>query len=159
VDVPPDVAGQAFVEKMRAKAKAEPESIRTTPHEGIPVFVATYLDKSGREPFYMHFVWASLNGTTYHLVGMGLEKHQATLRKSVLSLRLLTDAERKSIVGKRIRVATAMSGETLEQFCTRTRNAWAPAYTALVNGVDPKQPLVAGQLLKITVEESAWVGR
>jgi predicted Zn-dependent protease len=155
----PDVVGQAFVKKMRAEAKAEPESIRTTPHEGVPVYAATYLDRSGRQPFYMHFVWARLNGTTYHLMGIGLEKHQAALRKSARSLRLLTDAERKSVTGKRIRVATATSGEALEQFCTRTRNAWPPAYTALVNGLDPKQPLVDGQLLKITVEEPAWVGR
>jgi hypothetical protein len=32
----------------------------------------------------------------------------------------------------------------------RARNAWSPAYTALVNGLEPEVVLSAGQPIKIT---------
>jgi len=155
----PDVAGQAFVRKMRTEAKIDPISIRTEPHQGMPVYMATYLDNSGRQPFSMHFVWASMGGTTYHLVAIGLEKHQDALRNAALSLRPLSTAERQAITGKRLRTATAKDGETLTQFSARTRNAWSEAYTAIANGLDPKKPLTEGRLLKIAVEEPAWTAK
>lgn len=155
----PNVAGEAFVRKMRTDTKAEPTSVRTTPVEGKPVYVATYLDRSGREPLYLHFVWARMAGHTYHFIGMGAERYRETLRTIALSLRPLTDAERHAITGKRLRVATARDGESIEQFSTRTGNAWTPAYTALVNGLSANASLKNNQPLKIVRVEPAWTAQ
>jgi predicted Zn-dependent protease len=155
----PHVAGETFVRKMRTEKKAEPTSIRTTPVDGKPVYVATYTDRSSREPLYLHFVWARMAGQTYHFIGMGAERHQETLRTVALSLRPLTDAERRAITGKRLRVATAHAGESIEQFSFRTGNAWTPTYTALVNGLAVNAQLTDNQPLKIVRTESAWTAQ
>jgi predicted Zn-dependent protease len=65
----------------------------------------------------------------------------------------LTDAERSTVTGKRLRMAAARQGERLENLGARTGNAWTPALTALVNDLNPDAPLNDGQLIKIVREE------
>jgi predicted Zn-dependent protease len=61
----------------------------------------------------------------------------------------LTAVERGSVTGKRLRIASARSGERLENLGARTGNVWSPSYTALVNGLDAEGTLGEGQLVKI----------
>jgi predicted Zn-dependent protease len=65
----------------------------------------------------------------------------------------LTPAERASVSGKRLRVATARQAERLEDLAARTGNVWSATYTALVNGLAPDVVLQSGQLLKIAHTE------
>jgi len=145
----PAETGEKFIRQMRAKARIEPETTRSASLGGFPVFIATYLDRSGRAPTYLHFAWVAMAGNTYQLIGLAPERHWETLRNAALTLRPLTPAERASVTGKRLRIATARRGERLETLAARTGNAWSPAYTALVNGLDAEADLHEGQLIKI----------
>ena len=149
----PEVIGQKFIARMRSKARVDPVSTRKESFGEFPAFVVTYLDKSGRAPTYLHFAWVAMTGNTYQLVGLAPEKHRDTLKNAALTLRPLTPAERASVSGKRLRVATARQAERLEDLAARTGNVWSATYTALVNGLAPDVVLQSGQLLKIAHTE------
>lgn len=151
----PEVTGGKFVEQMRSKAKLDPVSTRKATIGEFPVFAATYLDRSGRSATYLHFAWVAMGEHTYQLIGLAPEKHRETLRNAALTLRPLTDTERRAITGKRLRIVPARSGERLEDLAARTGNVWAPAYTALVNGLKNDVVLSNGQLVKIARVEAA----
>ena len=152
----PVATGEKFVEQMRAKARAEPTSVRKTTLGEFPVFVATYLDRSGRAPAYLHFAWVSMGAKSFHLVGLAPEKHRETLRQAALTLRPLTDVERDGITGKRLRSVAARAGERLENLGARSGNVWSVAHTALVNGLDAEAVLDEGRMVKV-VREERWV--
>ncbi len=145
----PEAVGQKFIAQMRSRARLEPVSTRKGSLGAFPVFVVTYLDRSGRAPAYLHFAWVSMAGKTFQLIGLAPERHRETLRNAALTLRPLTEAERASVMGKRVRIITARQGERLEDLAARAGNAWSPAYTALVNGLDAEGILHEGQLIKI----------
>jgi predicted Zn-dependent protease len=149
----PELIGQRFVSRMRSKARIEPVSTRKTSLGEFPAFVATYLDRSGRTAAYLHFVWVTMAGNAYQLIGLAPEKYQETLRGAALTLRPLTEAERGGISGKRLTTATAHKNEGLESLGTRTGNAWSPSLTALVNGLDLEKPLDEGQVVRMAREE------
>lgn len=139
----PEITGQKFIEKMRTKARIEPVSTRKGSIGEFPVFVATYLDRSGRSPVYLHYAWAAMAGNTYQLIGMAPEKHRETLRAAALTLRPLTEVERGAVTGKRLRIATARPGERIDEL------------TVLINGLEAEAPLQDGQLVKIARIEKA----
>jgi predicted Zn-dependent protease len=145
----PEVAAAKLIERMRTKARVEPVSTRNGSLGEFPSFVVTYLDRSGRAPTYLHFAWVAMGGKTYQLIGLSPEKHREELRNAALSLRPLTDVERSAVTGKRLRIVTAREGERLENLSARAGNAWSPAYTALVNGLNVDAVLRDGQLVKI----------
>jgi len=154
----PEATGEKFIERMRTKARVEPVSTRKGPLGEFPAFVVTYLDRSGRAPAYLHFAWVAMGGETYQLIGLAPEKHREALRNAALSLRPLTDVERRSVTGKRLRIVTARAGERLETLAARAGNTWSPAYTALANGLEADAPLREGQLIKIARTEPARPG-
>jgi len=145
----PEAIAEKFIARMRSEAGIEPVSARKTSLGEFPAFVVTYLDHSGRTPAYLHFAWASMADKTFQLIGLAPERHRETLRNAALSLRPLTEAERGTVTGKRLRIITPRHGERLEDLAARAGNAWSPAYTALVNGLDPEVVLPEGQLVKI----------
>ena len=84
------------------------------------------------------------------MIGLAPEKHREALRNAALSLRPLTEVERGAVTGKRLRIVAARQGERLENLAARSGNAWSPAYTALVNGLNMgggESHSVAGLLL------------
>jgi predicted Zn-dependent protease len=151
----PVVAGQKLIEKMRTKAGAEPVATRQGALGDYPSFVVTYLDRSGRAPAYLHFAWVAMGGKTYQLIGLAPEKHREALKNAALSLRPLTDVERRAVTGKRLRIVAARAGERLENLSARTGNVWTPAYTAIANGLEVETALREGQLIKIARTEPA----
>ena len=100
-------------------------------------------------PVYLHFLWVTMAERTYQLIGLAPEQHRQTLRNAALTLRPLTEAERGSVTGKRLRIVAARRGERLEDLAARSGNAWSPAYTALANGLDVEATLADGKLVKI----------
>ena len=141
--------GQKFVEQMRARAKAEPVSAKKTTLGNFPAFLASYLDRSGRTPVYLHFLWVTMGEKTYQLIGVAPEQHRETLKNAALTLRPMTEAERAAVTGKRLRIVAARRGERLEDLGARSGNAWSPDFTALANGLDVNVTLSEGQLVKI----------
>jgi predicted Zn-dependent protease len=151
----PEAAGARLIERMRTKAGVEPVSTRKGALGEFPSFVVTYLDRSGRGPAYLHFAWVAMGGKTYRLIGLSPERHREALRDAALTLRPLTDVERSSVTGKRLRIVAARTGERLENLSARAGNAWSPTYTALVNGLEVEEALREGQLIKIARTEPA----
>jgi predicted Zn-dependent protease len=145
----PEAIGEKFIAKMRSDAQIEPISARKASLGEFPAFFVTYLDRSGNTPAYLDFAWVSMAGKTFELIGLAPERHRETVRNAALSLRPLTAAERGTVTGKRLRIITARQGERLPDLTARAGNAWSPAYTAVVNGLDPEVVLREGQLLKI----------
>jgi len=145
----PETPGLEFVKEMRARAKIEPVSARTTTIGNFPAFLATYVDRSGRAPVYLHFLWVTMAENTYQLIGLAPEELRETLRDAALTLRPITESERSMVTGKRLRIVAAHRGERLENLGARSGNAWSPAYTALANGLDAEATLSEGQLVKI----------
>jgi predicted Zn-dependent protease len=154
----PETAGAKFIERMRTRARVEPVSTRKGPLGEFPAFVVTYLDRSGRAPAYLHFAWVAMGGKTYQLIGLAPEMHRETLKNAALSLRPLTDVERSTVTGKRLRIVAARQGERLENLSARTGNSWSPAYTALANALDVEAALREGQLIKIARTEPTRPG-
>jgi len=157
----PEVTGEQFVQTMRSKARIEPVSTRKSAIGAFPLFLVTYVDRSGRTLVYLHFAWVSMAGKTFQLIGLAPEKHWETLRNAALSLRLLTHTEVASVTGKRLRIATARQGEQLDTLAARTGNVWSSSYTALVNGLNAGVILDEGRLVKIAREErwTQWTSR
>ena len=145
----PEATGEKFIVQMRSEAGIEPVSERKTSLGEFPAFVVTYQDRSGHSTTYQDFTWVSMAGKTFQLIGLAPERYRETLRDAAFSLRPLTVAERSSVTGKRLRIITARQDERLEGLTARVGNAWSPAYTALVNGLDPEVVLHEGQLVKI----------
>jgi predicted Zn-dependent protease len=145
----PEKPGQKFIDQMRARAKIEPASARKTTLGSFPAFLATYVDRSGRAPVYLHFLWVTMADRTYQLIGLAPEQLRETLRDAALTLRPITESERRMVTGKRLRIVAAHRGERLENLGARSGNAWSPAYAALANSLDPEATLSEGQLVKI----------
>ena len=145
----PETTGQEFIKQMRTRAGIEPVSARKTNLGSFPAFLAIYEDRSGRTPIYLHFLWATMAERTYQLIGLAPEQHREALRNAARTLRPLTEAERGSVTGKRLRIVAARRGERLEDLSARSGNTWSPAYTALANGPDVEATLSEGQLVKI----------
>ena len=97
--------------------------------------------------------FVSVNGTTFTVMAMGLERYRASLQQTVSSFRQLTQQERNSIGGLRVRVADLRSGETLSSFGHRVDNSWSPELTGIINGVDAGKPPKTGMRLKLARQE------
>jgi predicted Zn-dependent protease len=145
----PETPGQEFVKQMRTRAKIEPASARKTTLGSFPAFLATYVDRSGRTPVYLHFLWVTMAENTYQLIGLAPEQLRETLRDAAHTLRPITESERRTVTGKRLRIVAAHRGERLENLGARSGNAWSPVYTTLANGLDAEATLSEGQLVKI----------
>jgi predicted Zn-dependent protease len=75
-----------------------------------------------------------------------------TFERTATSFRAITPAERASAKPRRLRVATARAGESLEALGARTGNRWSVPETAVSNGLSKDARLSAGQLVKIAAE-------
>jgi predicted Zn-dependent protease len=80
--------------------------------------------------------------------------YQALFDRTLRSFQPLSSGDRARIKVRRLQVASARQGETLEQLGRRTGNAWSVAETAVFNGLSGGDPLRAGHSIKIAVEES-----
>src|SRR5262249_17042605 len=103
----PEVVGEKFVQKMRTQARVEPTSTRKTSLGEFPAFTVTYLDRSGREPTYLHFAWVSMGTNTYELMALAPDRYRETLRNAAHTLRPITSTERSAVTGKRLRIVSA----------------------------------------------------
>jgi predicted Zn-dependent protease len=119
----------------------------------LPGYVVTFTDRTGSEPMHMHFLWVAYRGFIYQMIALAPERLRETLREVALSFGALTPEEKVSIRERRLRVVAAREDEDLEQLSERTRNVWDTRETALVNGIEPGEPLKKGQLIKVALSQ------
>ena len=101
----------------------------------------------------MHFVWAAHEGRIYQLIGLGAPEDVQVIRTSALTLREARPAELSAVTVRRLRLAAAQQGESLEALSSRVGNVWSVDLAALVNDLPRQAPLVGGQLLKVAKSE------
>jgi len=75
------------------------------------------------------------------------------IKETVQNTRNLTEEEKRSISGLKMRYAQAIENETIEDFSKRSNNEWDSQTTRLMNGLEDDTKLEKGQFLKIVVEE------
>jgi predicted Zn-dependent protease len=149
----PEQQAKVFMEKLKKEHKASPSSSRPVTIGTWPGYAVTYTDNSGREPMRMHFLWVATDTLTLQLIGVGSDKYTEVIKQTALSLRPLTDKERNSITGIRLRIADANPGETMTELSRRTGNFWLPSYAAMMNGIAEEKKLESGELIKIAKKE------
>lgn len=149
----PEGYGAAFITRMRDRAGLEPAVSRSFKIGDWPAHVVRYDDQSGEEVISLFYVFVATEGGSYTFMSMGREQFREVLRESILSLSPLTDSERKSIVGIRLRTAELRQGENLEAWSKRLGSEWGPVFTAAMNGLPEQGHSGSGELQKYARKE------
>jgi len=147
----PEQLADRFESALYNKYRIRPTESKTVKIGKLPAYLSLYTDNSGREPMHLAFLWVGYRGLIYQFIGLAPEKYRKLLRATALSFRPMTSTERKSITETRLRVVSARSNESLTQLSKRKRNAWDIRTTVVMNGIDVKESLREGQLIKIAV--------
>ncbi len=146
----PEGYAAAFITRMRDNTGLEPNVSRGFEIGEWPAHVVRYDDDTGEEVVSLYYVFVAAPGGSYTFMALGLEHLRDQLRESVMSMRALTAAERDSITGLRLRVATRRPGESLEAFAKRLNSKWGPKFLASMNGLDDENQAGNGESLKYT---------
>jgi predicted Zn-dependent protease len=104
-----------------------------------------------------NITWIAYKDQIFRITGLAsasrAEAYQPLFERTVNSFRALTAAERAKFKRRVLDLATPRSRETLESLSRRTGNVWTPAETAVVNAIQALDPLPAGLIVKIAVEQ------
>jgi predicted Zn-dependent protease len=104
----------------------------------------------------MELTWIAHPRAMFRLLGLypsdRVSEYARDLREAAQSFRRLTDSERDGITELRLRVATALAGESLASLSRRTKNAWSLEETAVANDLSLEERLREGEPVKIVVE-------
>lgn len=152
-EVDPAKAGAAFVRGIETEFGMQPSRSEPVQIGGLPGYVASFTEASGRRRMEMHFAWVNLEGTLFQMIGLAPEAKRHLLRDAALSFRAITAEERQAVQAARVRVVAAKEGETIEQLSKRTGNALASSLTAVINGLQVDGELKEGQRVKIVRKE------
>ena len=94
-------------------------------------------------------MWALIAGQRYKLTAVGPVREMEDMKASLVSLRPLTDTERKSFYVERLALAQLKEGESLDAFNERTANIWSVRKTVYMNGLYESRKPEAGRWLKL----------
>lgn len=132
-DEDPATLANEFIARLRREHGVEPTASSPISTDAWSGHYVTFLedDLRGGERSYLHYAWVRIGDATFQLVGAGASQYEDALRQTALSLRPMTEAERESISGVRVRIVMARPGETLAQLGMRTDNEWSAEFTGL----------------------------
>jgi predicted Zn-dependent protease len=106
--------------------------------------------------------WVAIGGRIYRVVGIcpvaELGARHGVFTEAAGWLEPLDPADRARIQASRLRLRSASAAESLADFARRTASTWTPEELAVTNDLDPEVPLVAGDPLKVAIEEP-WSAR
>ena len=102
------------------------------------------------------------NGFVFRLTSVSTSaawpNYQGRIHTAARTFRPLTDEERNSVEALHLGVVHALEGENISALSQRTRNAWRPGRTAVLNGVFVDSLFEQGQIVKIA-RSSRYRGR
>lgn len=149
----PEGYAAALITRMRERAGLEAAATQSFLIGDWPAHMVRYDDTSADETVSLYYVFVASPGGSYTFMAMGLERWRDTLRDAVLSLRPLTETERRVLGGLRLRTAPLGTGETLEQWNRRLGSAWGPEFSAAMNGLADSSHTGSGETLKYARRE------
>ena len=144
--------GTLFANNIRARYPRTPVKSESYNFKGLPAHLVTMVDASGSEPMYIHVLWVKIGQQMFKLVGLGPTRYENDLRTAAESLHLMTSEERQSIKKLEFKVATANSGETIQEVQNRLGSPLQVEVNAFLNGIEVQESLEKGQNIKILVE-------
>ena len=119
----------------------------------------TRLEQSGRS---IDVTWIELGGHVYQIAGVAPVRQraawQSSFQKTAESFRAATPAEIGKIRARRLRIATATSGESLPELLERVGSAWEEPVAKVANDLKDSD-IEPGRLVKFGREESWSEGR
>ena len=121
---------------------------------GHNAYIISIGSKKPEEKSIIHMLWLNMGKSTFQIMGGGDESYNKVLRKSVESIRPITQKEKKSIKLTVLRIVKAKEGETLEMLSERTGNILNKKYLSIINEIELNDKLNKGQLVKIGREEA-----
>ena len=142
-----------FAAEVSEAAGIEPVPPIATTVGDWPAWVVKLDDSSGQEPVSVYYVWIDAQGAIFQIVAFGPQRYFEPMRDSAQSLRRMTPDELDSIVAQRIRIESAIAGESYAMLSARTGNAMTAELTAAINGKPDAAELDAGEPVKILREE------
>jgi len=122
---------------------------KKTKINGKDAYIISMQSKDPKEKIIIHMLWLKFGKYTFQLIGAGEESYSKTLRKSVESIRPISQKERNSIKPTMLRIVAANEGETIEALAKRTNNVLSLDYLYIINELKPNAKLKKGQLIKI----------
>jgi predicted Zn-dependent protease len=149
----PEYLGIKFAKKLKEEHNTIPERSEKVSLNGLDAFLVSVKDTTGPEPVGIHNLWFKLNENTFQVLGASYETEYALLEKSANSLRILNEEDNKLLTVQVLRYASAIDGESIEDFNKRTGNTWNVELTAVMNNIQVDEQLKEGQFLKIAKME------
>lgn len=149
----PDSLGMAFAEMLQKKYEIKPTKNQAIEINGFKGYEIAFADNSGSKPVEYQIYWIKTDQLLFNVIGVSYPNHTESINGIVNSMRKLSADEKAGISGKRIRMATAAEGESIEDLSIRTKNAWNKETTILMNDLKTEAALKEGQVLKIAVKE------
>jgi predicted Zn-dependent protease len=146
----PEQAASIFLQSARQQGLGV-DNLERVKVGGLPAVRAT--GRARATP--VQLTWIAYRGSIYRVTGMSRTTGQfeGTFRNVARSFRPLSAQARRSIQQKRLRIASARRGESLQDLSRRTGNTWDVQQTAVVNGFFATEQLEPGQLVKVAVAE------
>ncbi|HZV03191.1 MAG TPA: M48 family metalloprotease [Planctomycetota bacterium] len=144
----PEAQGHELSNQLRREG-LEPDEEGVVAVDGFPGYFLHVVDANQDASV----LWLEIGGRTLAAVGLGARSDRPAITSSLLSLRRITDEERRSIPVVRLHAARAVAGETLARIGSRLANVWPPSYTAMVNGLSEDAVLQARDVVKIALRE------
>jgi len=149
----PQEYAKIFEKEIEKEHKQKPSISEPRTVNNNPGFLITMEDNSGSKPMYIHILWLKMDDKVFKLIGLAPRSFESHLRATALSLRSLTDEERRNVKVNVLRVVHAKEDESIEALSQRSNNVLDSSLTSLINGIDEGTKLKINQSIKIIVKE------
>jgi predicted Zn-dependent protease len=150
----PTETAQKFAREYYRYSGHHPDQDESLEINGFPSHLLSYEGYSNGERIVLSFIWMKRKDYHYRFASLSTDRYSGIIRELAESLHKLTDGELRMIKIKKLRIARAKEGETLELLSKRTENILSLEFTALINDMDKKDVLTEGQLVKIGFESN-----
>ena len=149
---PPVEYADETKEKINKEAVVFLNDKKTTIN-GYDAYIISLKSKDEEEKTIIHMLWMNMGKYTYLFMAAGDKSFSEILKKSILSLRPITQAERTSIKSLVLRIVEAKESETPAELSARTGNDLKMDYFLIINDLKKDDKLEKGRLIKIGKEE------
>ncbi len=151
----PMIVPRALDKKAEGKILEKVEQFKVGELPAARIQIET---RTKQGPATVEITWIVHKELVYQITGVlpkdQFEQSPTLLRSTIQSFRPMTASEQASITITKIRIATAMDGETLQELLARTGSTWSIEQVAVVNALQTNSRLQSGQLVKIAQRES-----